>query len=67
MIIAYESAAEKILLPLASDLNILEITKKITKIIAVLKRIPKKPVNNEIIKYNPEFIWPLDCDITVSS
>lgn len=32
IIIEYESAAEKILLPLASDLNILEITKKITKL-----------------------------------
>ncbi|WP_423157536.1 hypothetical protein, partial [Staphylococcus warneri] len=50
IIIEYESAAEKILLPLASDLNILEITKKITKTIPALKSLPKKPVIIVIIK-----------------
>lgn len=50
IIIEYESAAEKILLPLASDLNILEITKKITKTIPALKIMPKKPVIIVIIK-----------------
>lgn len=50
IIIEYESAAEKILLPLASDLNILEITKKITKTIPALKSMPKKLVINVIIK-----------------
>ena len=36
IIIEYESAAEKILLPLASDLNILEITKKIKNVILII-------------------------------